>query len=118
AAAAGFSIAKNNQAIEIMGGKGKVLRERIPDFFSAGSVVGDVKMVKAQSYDEQLRDDYRIATADNCRIKGQTKLLTTKCQFNVVVSGPNDQYPTGTQVYDPVFTACQATGGDVWEITE
>jgi hypothetical protein len=94
------------------------LRERIPDLFDAASVVGDVKMVKEQSLDAQMRDNVVIANAQNVRIKGQTKLLKNKLRFDLLVSGPSDQYPTGTHVSQTLIDEIQGTGGSVWEITD
>jgi hypothetical protein len=117
-AKSGFAGGKNNTAIEILSNSGKVLRERIPDLFDAASVVGDVKMVKEQSLDAQMRDNVVIANAQNVRIKGQTKLLKNKLRFDLLVSGPSDQYPTGTHVSQTLIDEIQGTGGSVWEITD
>lgn len=101
-----------------MNGAGKVQRERIPDVFDQGSVVSDCKMVAEQSYDEQMRDNTRIASADNVRIKGQPTNLTKTLRFDLLVSGPSDQYPNGTHVTKQLIAAIGDAGGDIWEITD
>ncbi|HEY8561397.1 MAG TPA: hypothetical protein VIL74_13555 [Pyrinomonadaceae bacterium] len=119
AAAGGAVSAKNNKTIEMLRRRGtgySVDRDRIPDFFSEGVVVGDVKDVKTQSFDAQMKDNLRIAKADRVRVRGKTTLITGKCRFDLVVRAPKDSTTEGTHVSENLKTAIASTGGQIYEV--
>ncbi|WP_334416722.1 MULTISPECIES: phage tail protein [unclassified Bradyrhizobium] len=117
-AASGRGVSKNTKTIEMLSGKGpnyKVVRERIPDIFVAGVVVGDIKNVQTQSLDEQMGDNVRIVDGDMCRLRGSTALLSGGGVFDLVVRGPSDALPEGTHVTGPLLAAITGTGGEVYD---
>jgi hypothetical protein len=65
----GISVTKNNYPVDILE-RGTTTKERgrKPDFFILGTIIGDVKNVGDQDYDSQMRDNFRIADADQVRI--------------------------------------------------
>ncbi|MEP6925662.1 MAG: putative toxin, partial [Pyrinomonadaceae bacterium] len=121
AAAGGATSSKNTKTIEILRRSPKgtgytVQRQRIPDFFSEGTIVGDVKDVKTQSLDEQMRDNIRITKADRVRVRGQADIITAKCRFDLVVRAPKDSTQEGTHVSDNLKAAIAASGGQIYEV--
>ncbi|GAA1720518.1 phage tail protein [Streptomyces yatensis] len=115
-AESGMGVAKNNQTIEILNLKKKVERERIPDFFLSGQVVGDVKDVAVQSYDEQMRDNTRIAKGLRVRLRGSSAMLPAANRFDIVVRAPSDEHPEGTHVTGPLKEAIADSGGIIYEV--
>ncbi|MFJ5192026.1 putative toxin [Streptomyces sp. NPDC088394] len=115
-AKSGMSVTKNNETIEILNRKRKVERERIPDFFLSSKVVGDIKNVKDQSYDEQMRDNSRIAKGTRVRLRGETTLLAATNRFDLVVRAPSDEHPEGTHVSGPLKEAIADNGGAIYEL--
>ncbi|MFJ2897707.1 putative toxin, partial [Streptomyces sp. NPDC087218] len=116
-AKSGMGVTKNNNTIEILDAKKKkVERERIPDFFLDTKVVGDIKNVKDQSYDEQMRDNSRIAKGTRVRLRGETKLLAAANRFDLVVRAPSDDHPDGTHVSAPLKEAIADNGGEIYEL--
>ncbi|MFB7852169.1 putative toxin, partial [Streptomyces sp. NPDC056053] len=116
-AKSGMGVSKNNSTIEILDKKKKkVERERIPDFFLDTKVVGDIKNVKDQSYDEQMRDNSRIAKGIRVRLRGETKLLAAANRFDLVVRAPSDDHPDGTHVSAPLKEAIADSGGKIYEL--
>ncbi|MFI9585438.1 putative toxin [Streptomyces sp. NPDC052236] len=112
----GMGVEKNNQTIEILNLKGEAERERIPDFFNKGRVVGDIKNVAEQSYDEQMRDNSRIAKGTRVRLRGSETLLPAANRFDLLVRAPSDEYPKGTHVSGPLKEAIADNGGTIYEI--
>ncbi|MGW8572549.1 phage tail protein [Streptomyces niveus] len=112
----GMSVKKNNEIVEILNRKGKVERERIPDFLEVGAVVGDIKNVKEQSYDEQMKDNSRIAKGTRTRLRGETALLAATNRFDLVVRAPSDDHPDGTHVTGPLQEAIADSGGSIYEL--
>ncbi|UZI29984.1 putative toxin [Streptomyces sp. VB1] len=115
-AKSGMNVKKNNETIEIFNRKGKVERERIPDFFKADTVVGDIKNVKEQSYDEQMRDNSRIAKGTRTRLRGETTPLAATNRFDLVVRAPSEDHPDGTHVSSPLQEAIADSGGSIYEL--
>jgi hypothetical protein len=116
--ASGASVSKNTKTIEILKGQGPnftVDRERIPDFFDAGEVVGDIKNVATQSLDEQMRDNVRIANGDRVRLRDSADLISGTRRLDLVVRHPSDPHPEGTHVSAPLRAAITGTGGEVYE---
>ncbi len=116
--ASGMSISKNNKAIEILNSKGETLRERVPDFFAEGSVVGDIKNVKTLSYDEQMRDDVRISKGDDVKLRGSSAVLGATNRFDLAVRVPGEDGKMGTHVSAPLKAAVTANGGTIYEVIE
>jgi hypothetical protein len=119
AAAGGATSAKNTKTIEILRVRGlgfSLERERIPDIFMLGSVVGDVKDVQEISLDDQMRDNVRIAKADRVRLYRNDELITKKCKFDLVVRKPKDGQDEGTHVSAPLESAIRDTGGQIYEV--
>jgi hypothetical protein len=113
------------ELIEIHTIQGGVLaraRDRRPDFFTKGTVVGDVKRTADQSLDEQLRDDVLIAlggpAADGQARLARTSEILPPCArgFHLIVRGPADDLPNGTHVSGPLRTAIRRTGGRLWRL--
>ena len=112
---AGVSTVKTT--FEILDSSGEVREpRRIPDFFKLSVVVGDVKNVNEQSHDPQMKDNVRIAKANNVRIAGETENLEETSRFDLVVDAPSDKRPAGTVVYKPLKDAINGTGGKVYEV--
>jgi hypothetical protein len=120
AAAGGATSSKNTKTIELLKKVNQyytVDRERIPDIFVDGRAVGDVKDVATQSNDEQMRDDLRIAKGDRVRLRGTSELITSSCQFDLIVRAPKDENRgEGTHVSEPLKAAIQGTGGKIFEV--
>lgn len=110
---------RNNAIIEILK-KNKeswtVDRLRIPDIFAKSSVVGDVKNVADQSFDEQMRDNVRIANSTNVRMHNEQDRLTGSCRFDLVVRAPKEGGAEGTHVSQPLKDAVAANRGTIYEI--
>ena len=118
-AAGGATSSKNAKTIEILRVRGtgySVDRQRIPDIFVLGAVVGDVKDVKEQSLDAQMQDDARIAKNDRVRIQGADNLITSPCKFDLVVRAPKDGQEEGTHVSGPLQAEVAKSGGDIYEV--
>lgn len=119
AAAGGATATRNNKTIEILR-RWKtgytVQRERVPDIFVEGKVVGDVKDRKEVSFDEQMRDNDRIRKADRVRVRGAADIITSTCRFDLVVRAPKDGGVEGTHVTDNLKTAIADSGGKIYEI--
>jgi len=124
--AAGLSVSKNNTAIEFLTGNAPNFTIeatgnrpngiRIPDFFQAGRVVGDVKDVDRQDLDPQMKDNVRIARGERVRLQGTQQLLPPTNRFDLVVRAPSEAHPKGTHVSAPLRGAIAAAGGKVYEL--
>jgi hypothetical protein len=114
-------IVQRNWAQHVYGGAGgksyKVkqadgsLHVRIPDYVS-GSVVADVKDVKNQSYDAELRDFHKIAKPGNYpgevfELDGVTP-LTKDRSFELIVRDPEKHSEGGTNVSGPLKAVLDA----------
>ncbi|EDX71761.1 hypothetical protein MC7420_2427 [Coleofasciculus chthonoplastes PCC 7420] len=123
---AGLSVSKNNTAIEFLAGTAQNFTiettsnrpngVRIPDFFSQGQVVGEIKNVERQDYDSQMKDNVRIARGDRVRLQGMQELLPPTNRFDLVVRTPSEAHPNGTHVSSPLRGAIAAAGGQVYEL--
>jgi hypothetical protein len=116
--ASGMSIGKNNKTIEILDGKGETLRERVPDFFAEGRVVGDIKNVKTLSLDAQMRDNVRISKGDNVKLRGSSVVLGATNRFDLAIRVPGEDGKMGTHVSDPLKAAVAGSGGTIYEVIE
>jgi hypothetical protein len=79
--ASGRSVSKNNKTFEITKGKGK--GTVIPDFYSKGQVVGDIKDTKEISFTSQLRRVDQIAKAKDAFLQEGSELqeITTESKI-------------------------------------
>jgi hypothetical protein len=109
--ASGNSVTKNNQTFEITKGKDK--GTVIPDFYSAGKVVGDIKDVAEISFTSQLRRVDQIARAKDAFIQKGSELqkVEEESKFDLVVR-------KSTQVFGPLRDAVRESGGNVYPILE
>ncbi len=114
--ASGMGVGRNTATIEMLDAKSNPVRNRIPDFFDEGRVVGDIKNVAEQSLDEQMRDDVRVANGQRVRLRGAKTLLPPTNRFDLVVRAPSDEHPAGTHVTAPLRAAIAAVGGAVYEL--
>jgi hypothetical protein len=122
--------AKNTFTIDILK-RGSLDKERgrKPDLFKLGVVIGDFKNVDEQDYSEQMRDNFRIAQADEVRLSpglggGTRRVLVPGAdetpRFDLVVRVP--WHPRGgTKVDDKLESDIKAHGnktGDVLELID
>ncbi len=109
--ASGNSVTKNNQTFEITKGndKGTV----IPDFYSPGKVVGDIKDIIEISFTSQLRRVDQIARAKDAFFQTNSGLqkVEDECKFDLVVR-------KSTKIYGPLRDAVRNSGGNVYPILE
>jgi predicted chitinase len=109
--ASGRSVSKNNKIFEVTKGRNK--GTVIPDFYSAGQVVGDIKDTKEISFDEQLRRVNQIARAKDAFLQegSQLKEISTESRFDLVVR-------KNTRVFGPLEEAVNDSGGKIYRILE
>jgi hypothetical protein len=107
--ASGRNVSKNNKTFTITKGENK--GTVIPDFYSAGQVVGDIKDTKEISYDLQLRRVNQIAGAKDVTLTDGSNIvpITAKSAFDLVVR-------KNTKVYGPLNDAVVNSGGRVYDI--
>jgi hypothetical protein len=115
----GFTSAKKNtKTIQILGGDDptttRPLRDRIPDFWLDGQVVGDAKNVQYQSLDEQMRDNVLIADGTRARLYGTETLIQPAGRFDLIVRGVTDEDPEGTEVSGPLEDEIEAHDGEIY----
>jgi hypothetical protein len=129
----GLGVTKNNAPVYLLDplDHTKRVRTRIPDFFSVGHIIGDVKNVREQNNDDQMQDNFRISNALHVRlgpmlagVKGGRELdpnLATDLtpRFDLIVRVP--WHPRGATKLDPSLVSAitgKRNGSDIFELID
>ncbi|MBD2753189.1 DUF4157 domain-containing protein [Spirosoma sp. BT704] len=91
-------------------------RNRIPDIYKPRTVVGDVKDVASISFDEQMRDNAKIADGTFAKLPNSDSWLPAAKTFDLVVRDSKDGTVESTHVSEPLQQAILSRGGTIYEI--